>query len=104
MRHPGRFAHKAVYRAVVRGELAPATSLPCTDCGQQATDYDHRDYRKPLDVQPVCRRCNGLRGTAMRDPHPPRTGSSCALVVTTLAVNVATFDFIDFGDYEMQPA
>ncbi|MFA5633142.1 MAG: hypothetical protein WC997_16665 [Porticoccaceae bacterium] len=30
-----------------------------------ATDYDHRDYRKPLSVEPVCRRCNLSRGYAI---------------------------------------
>ena len=34
----------------------------CVDCGKRATGYDHRDYRKPLKVAPVCQRCNVLRG------------------------------------------
>ena len=29
-----------------------------------AYDYDHRDYSKPLEVDPVCRRCNQMRGPA----------------------------------------
>lgn len=28
-------------------------------------DYDHRDYTKPLSVEPVCRSCNKLRGPAI---------------------------------------
>jgi len=36
----------------------------CTDCGAQARDYDHRDYARPLDIEPVCRRCNQKRGPA----------------------------------------
>jgi hypothetical protein len=24
--------------------------------------YEHRDYTKPLQVEPVCRSCNALRG------------------------------------------
>lgn len=34
----------------------------CVDCGAQATEYDHRDYNKPLDVDPVCHGCNIKRG------------------------------------------
>lgn len=36
----------------------------CTDCSGVADTYDHRDYGKPLDVEPVCRSCNWKRGTA----------------------------------------
>lgn len=40
-------------------------SVPCIDCGKPATDYDHRDYNKPLDVEPTCRSCNIKRGPAI---------------------------------------
>lgn len=36
----------------------------CTDCGAAAEHYDHRDYARPLDVEPVCRACNVHRGPA----------------------------------------
>ena len=36
--------------------------VKCVDCGNRATDYDHRDYAKPLEVEPVCHRCNMKRG------------------------------------------
>jgi hypothetical protein len=39
--------------------------MQCVDCGAQARDYDHRDYNKPLEVNPVCRRCNLRRGPAI---------------------------------------
>lgn len=39
-------------------------TIACTDCGDPAQEYDHRDYGRPLDVQPVCRSCNKRRGTA----------------------------------------
>jgi hypothetical protein len=39
--------------------------MQCVDCGAQARDYDHRDYNKPLEVDPVCRRCNLRRGPAI---------------------------------------
>jgi hypothetical protein len=58
-------AVSAVNKAVKSGFLAkPATQL-CVDCGKQAAYYDHRDYRKPLDVEPVCRSCNRKRGHAL---------------------------------------
>jgi len=46
------------------GWLVRASALICVDCGKQARDYDHRDYERPLDIDPVCRRCNQKRGPA----------------------------------------
>lgn len=59
-------AHAAVLKAIQRGELAPAFTRPCVDCGSGAQCYDHRDYTKPLDVSPVCRSCNYRRGSAIQ--------------------------------------
>jgi len=39
--------------------------IDCTDCDSRATEYEHRDYNKPEDVEPICRRCNILRGPAI---------------------------------------
>jgi hypothetical protein len=58
-------AQKAVNQARKNGLLRPATDFDCVDCGGQATEYDHRDYDKPLMVDPVCRRCNLTRGPAV---------------------------------------
>lgn len=44
--------------------IKPPSQNPCIDCGAQATCYDHRDYSKPWAVEPVCDRCNTLRGPA----------------------------------------
>ena len=55
-------AHQAVASAVKKGDIKPVTTLHCVDCGKQATCYDHRDYSKPLEVEPVCHSCNKLRG------------------------------------------
>lgn len=68
-------AHAAVSRAVAAGRLKKASECVCVDCGAQARCYDHRDYNKPLDVEPVCSRCNKLRGPAipveaLRIPRP----------------------------------
>ena len=35
------------------------------DCGKQAHEYDHRDYDKPLEVEPTCKSCNSKRGPAI---------------------------------------
>ena len=55
-------AYKAVSRAVRDGTIPPARALKCVDCGAPALCYDHRDYSKPLMIEPVCRRCNSIRG------------------------------------------
>ena len=60
-------AHAAVINAVKQGILKPAKNLFCVDCGKPAHSYDHRDYTKHLDVAPVCRKCNCVRGTGY--PH-----------------------------------
>ena len=58
-------ARAAVAKAVRQGVLARLDgSVRCVDCGAPATGYDHRDYARPLDVQPVCRSCNNKRGHA----------------------------------------
>ncbi len=68
----GRRAHAQVYAAVRRGEIPVLTGeIPCVDCGRAAQQYDHRDYNKPLDVDPVCRSCNYKRGPAAFTILPP---------------------------------
>lgn len=39
--------------------------ISCVDCGERAVAYDHRDYRYPLLVSPVCAKCNSERGAAL---------------------------------------
>lgn len=51
-----------VGRAIYEGRLPKASTLVCVDCGRQAYHYDHRDYNKPLDLAPVCGKCNQTRG------------------------------------------
>lgn len=59
-------AHRAVKRAIERGDLPRLDgSIACMDCGRPATIYDHRAYARPLDVDPVCKRCNHRRGPAI---------------------------------------
>lgn len=57
-------ASLAVAAEVRAGRLKPVHQCLCVDCGAKATDYDHRDYNKPIDVEPVCRSCNLKRGPA----------------------------------------
>jgi hypothetical protein len=57
-------AASAVAAARRNGILQPPTNFQCTDCDCGATEYDHRDYNNPLDVDPVCRGCNRRRGSA----------------------------------------
>ena len=64
--------HKAFYevkKAVKNGDLPPVSELKCVDCGKPAKHYDHRDYGKPLEVEPVCVSCNCKRGPAIPGPH-----------------------------------
>ena len=59
-------AYGHIRMALRNGSLPRITAeTKCVDCGSQATGYDHRDYNKPLDVEPVCQRCNVRRGPAI---------------------------------------
>ena len=65
-------AHRLVAEAVKDGHLPRLDGgIPCKDCGRPAAAYDHRDYDKPLDVEPVCNPCNLRRG-AGANRTPPR--------------------------------
>jgi hypothetical protein len=56
-------AHNQVFSAIQSGDLPRLDgSISCEDCGQPAVEYDHRNYKRPLDVHPVCRKCNKRRG------------------------------------------
>ena len=62
-------ATQIVFCAVKNGKLKnlKKEKVICVDCEvQRATMYDHRDYNKPLDVDPVCNRCNQARGPATK--------------------------------------
>lgn len=46
-----------------RGDIDSApVNLKCIDCGKRAAHWEHRDYREPLKVVPVCATCNHERG------------------------------------------
>lgn len=74
-------AHQAVGRAVAEGQLAPVTTLPCSDCGRVATVYHHYlgyERRHWLAVVALCGSCHtrrhvATRPRAPRPDHPPRT-------------------------------
>ena len=58
-------AHSKIYKAIRRGLMLPPSSFKCAHCGGAAKVYDHRDYRKPLDVTPVCELHNYRLGSAL---------------------------------------
>lgn len=77
-----QWACNQVKMAIERGEIpalnGSAGFIACADCGERAEQYDHRDYEKPLDVQPVCRKCNLRRGPAKNSPKVYKYAASCA--------------------------
>jgi len=58
-------AIRLVSQAIKAGTILRPTSYNCADCGKPACQYDHRDYREPLNVAPVCRSCNIRRGPGL---------------------------------------
>lgn len=58
-----RKAYKLLKIAIELGTIPKIDShTKCVDCGKQAKVYDHRNYEKPLVVEPVCVGCNVRRG------------------------------------------
>lgn len=57
-------ASSLVRKEINEGRMLKANAYRCMDCGKPAEQYDHRDYGKPLEVEPVCRSCNLRRGPA----------------------------------------
>lgn len=59
-------AQRKVRKAIKNGQLVSLKNniVPCFYCGYRATIYEHRDYNKPLDVVPACRKCNEQLGSA----------------------------------------
>ena len=55
-------AYSLLQSAKKSGKIPTHVGLDCADCGAEAIGYDHRDYSKPLDVDPVCYGCNAKRG------------------------------------------
>ncbi len=52
----------ALIKEIDSGRTLPAKNYYCVDCGKPAAHYDHRDYSKPLVIEPVCAKCNVNRG------------------------------------------
>lgn len=64
-------ASAKVRGARLKGLLPAPADCVCADCGKPASQYEHRDYTKPLDVQPICRSCNVKRGPAYDSVYRP---------------------------------
>lgn len=60
-----RRAIAVIAREIKNGILEKVSTKKCVDCGKPAQHYDHRDYNKPLSVEPVCQPCNLLRGAGL---------------------------------------
>jgi hypothetical protein len=63
---PIRRASAKIQQAIKSGKLLRPIFYHCADCGRQASEYDHRDYSKPLEVEPVCHPCNLRRGPGLK--------------------------------------
>lgn len=62
----GRAAAQSTVAALIRsGSLSHPTNFQCVDCSCPATEYEHRNYNKPEQVEPICRSCNLKRGPAI---------------------------------------
>ena len=54
-------ARRKVRYQVESGRWPDATFWQCTDCNAKAAHYHHEDYSQPLNVEPLCTQCHGIR-------------------------------------------
>lgn len=67
------WCHQLVAAMVRLGMLAALDGrVKCVDCGAVARVYEHRDYYRPMEVEPVCDRCNTRRGPGQTLPPEKR--------------------------------
>ena len=52
-----RKAVRVTNYAIETGRIPRPDTLVCS-CGKQAKEYHHPDYKKPLDVIPLCLKCH----------------------------------------------
>lgn len=64
-------ARREVAKAIRHGIIPKAKELKCADCGDAAEQYDHRDYRKPMKVDPLCKNCHYVRGRGLPACYRP---------------------------------
>ena len=51
-------AENAILNEIRGGRLKQATEKLCSECGEQASQYHHPDYSKPLYAVAVCAPCH----------------------------------------------
>jgi hypothetical protein len=73
------YARGRLNAAVKAKQMPRVGTLKCADCGEQATRYDHRDYTKPLDVEPVCHHCDNHRGQGLPNIDGPHVSIDWAI-------------------------
>lgn len=56
-------AHKILQEQKYRGYKDSPEGEKCVDCGEPAKHWEHRNYARPLIVEPVCHSCNLKRGS-----------------------------------------
>lgn len=54
-----------IFKLVRSNKIQKASSKKCIDCGIVANCYDHRDYLKTFEIEPVCWSCNKKRGPGL---------------------------------------
>ena len=52
------WAASVVQNAKYRGYVGRPEDQKCVDCGKQAKHWEHRNYARPLIIEPVCQSCN----------------------------------------------
>jgi hypothetical protein len=77
LRQQRRAARCILTMAIKAGFIRSHHGQQCVDCGAPAIGLEHREYSRPLDVEPICNSCNFRRGPAklLRANDPPLSAS-----------------------------
>jgi hypothetical protein len=78
--------------------------IKCVDCGKPAAHYDHRDYSRPLVVEPVCASCNIHRGPA--EPYasnPPAWPAESSVMAALSESGMRAVPVVDRGKRRHDP-
>ena len=79
-KHPNEIrARRVIGHAIHNGKLSHVSKYLCRTCDNQAQEYHHPDYSKPLEIVPLCRKCHVFihyQGAVLKNPIDLSVNSS----------------------------
>ena len=98
-----KYWSKKEYEKARRNGIIPKLKkgTQCHYCDNEAIGYDHRDYRKPLEVVPVCRSCNRTLPSALPE-FVNDFESRAQIELSTHGEEIASFNGSFIGNIDLR--